>query len=58
MDEQQVVTLLKKYKEGTLSPDEKARLETWYIDQASKSQSELTREKRMKPCKIYGQNYL
>ena len=44
MDEQQVVTLLKKYKEGTLSPDEKARLETWYINQASKSQSELTQE--------------
>lgn len=44
MDEQQVLALLKKYKEGTLSPGEKARLETWYINQASKSQSKLTRE--------------
>ncbi len=44
MDEQKVLALLKKYKEGTLSPHEKAQLETWYINHASKSQSELTRK--------------
>src|ERR1700748_1643205 len=44
MDEKEVIVLLKKYKEGTLSKEEKAKLETWYISRTSKGNAELTRE--------------
>lgn len=36
MDYSEVIVLLKKYKEGTLSDHEKAMLESWYIHYASK----------------------
>jgi len=42
MDQQQVSVLLKKYKAGTLSPDEKARLESWYISEAGKQKVQLS----------------
>ena len=41
MKEQQVIELLKRYKEGSLSPMDKAKLETWYISETSKSDARL-----------------
>lgn len=44
MSELETTELLKKYCEGTLSPEEGARLETWYIDYAIKSENQLSAE--------------
>ena len=45
MKEEAVKSLIRKYNEGTLSPEEKAKLETWYISQAANSKAELSEEK-------------
>ncbi|GAA0882189.1 hypothetical protein GCM10009120_07860 [Sphingobacterium siyangense subsp. cladoniae] len=42
MNEQELNELFRKYREGTLGSDEKARLESWYIDYGSKSHHELS----------------
>jgi transmembrane sensor len=44
MDKQEVIDLLKKYKEGTLSNAKKAKLETWYLNESSKNNAELDKE--------------
>ncbi|TRW25985.1 DUF4974 domain-containing protein [Flavobacterium zepuense] len=42
MNEQDIPELLKRYREGRLSPEEKAKLETWYIDKGTNSTHELS----------------
>ncbi|KIO78291.1 hypothetical protein TH53_04565 [Pedobacter lusitanus] len=44
MDKQEIIELLKKYKAGTLSAEHKAKLETWYINQGSKNNTEPDEE--------------
>ncbi|NQX37770.1 FecR protein [Pedobacter steynii] len=36
-----VKSLIREYNEGTLSPEQKAKLESWYINQAANSKTEL-----------------
>jgi len=45
MKEEAVKSLIRGYKEGTLSPEQKAKLETWYINQAANSKAELSGER-------------
>ncbi|MBC8988022.1 FecR family protein [Pedobacter sp. N36a] len=44
MDEQQITELLEKYKNGLLDAQEKAILESWYLQQAVSSMSEISDE--------------
>lgn len=46
MNEENVFkSLIKGYNEGTLSPEQKAMMESWYINQATNSKAELDEEK-------------
>lgn len=46
MNEENVFkSLIKGYNEGTLSPEQKAMMESWYINQAANSKAELDEEK-------------
>lgn len=45
MNEDQVIALIKKYNEGGLSQEERAKLESWYINQALNSKAEIDEEK-------------
>jgi transmembrane sensor len=42
MKEEAVKSLIREYNEGTLSPEQKAKLESWYISQAANSKAELS----------------
>ncbi len=42
MNEQKAIVLLKKYEDGTISPEEKIRLETWYLQEAADSSNQLS----------------
>lgn len=44
MNEEKAIELLKKYETGTISADEKALLETWYLQQAKNSTDQLSSE--------------
>jgi len=44
MNEEKAIELLKKYENGTMSADEKALLETWYLQQAKNSTDQLSPE--------------
>jgi transmembrane sensor len=44
MNEEKATELLKKYENGTISADEKALLETWYLQQAKNSKDQLSPE--------------
>lgn len=44
MEKEQLITLLEKYQLGTLSADEQAKLETWYVHYAKNSQLEADPE--------------
>lgn len=44
MNEQKAIELLKKYDTGTISSDEKALLETWYLQQTENSSDQLSPE--------------
>lgn len=45
MNEQQVAELIRKYNEGTLTPNEKTALDIWYLKFASVSTAELSEDK-------------
>jgi ferric-dicitrate binding protein FerR (iron transport regulator) len=44
MNQEQLTTLLNRYKEGALSPGETALLETWYIKESAREKLRLTEE--------------
>ena len=44
MNEKKAIELLKKYENGTISADEKALLETWYLQQAKNSTDQISPE--------------
>jgi len=44
MDEKTVISLIKQYNEGTISPEDKVLLDTWYLKYASESRIELSKE--------------
>lgn len=44
MNDQEVAELITKYNEGTLSAEEKAMLDTWYLKYAAESKAELSAE--------------
>jgi len=44
MNEEKAIELLKKYENGTISADERALLETWYLQQAKNSTDNLSPE--------------
>lgn len=45
MKKEAVNSLIGAYNEGALGPEEKSKLETWYINQATNSKTELSEEK-------------
>lgn len=44
MEADQIIELLNRYKAGTLSPQERAKLESWYISQAANSKLDIDDE--------------
>ncbi len=44
MNEEKAIALLKKYELGTISPEEKARLETWYLSYGAARKNQLSNE--------------
>lgn len=54
MNDEQITELIKKYKAGRLTPEEKAILESWYIDQAANSNFELNPDEIYKNLALIG----
>lgn len=55
MKDEEIRTLLKKYKAGTLSQEEKAMLESWYISEAQHSKRKIDELNLSHNLKVIGQ---
>lgn len=54
MEDKQIIELLNKYNDGTLSPEEKTILESWYVMQASNTNYDLSTEEIDRNLEIIG----
>lgn len=56
MEDHEIIALIKKYQEGTLTPKEKALLDSWYMHQSSVSDSIISDTEVRESLNIIGQN--
>ncbi len=56
MEDKQIIELLNKYNDGTLKPEEKAILESWYVMQASNTNYDLSNKEIDRNLEIIGKS--
>lgn len=56
MEDKQIIELLNKYNDGTLTPEEKAILESWYVMQASNTNYDLSKKEIDRNLEIIGKS--